>query len=532
MKKILFSCLLALGVGVNAQLDFTEDFEGDATGMISFGGGGFNTVNYCSAATSGSLTYSANVVQTGWLANLLEKGDLTGQNNNGQKLDVTFSYKKAANLTGTLYAAYAVLDEEANAWSIYTVGTGATLTATAVTTCGTVTGSIPAGTFDPNKTYAVGTWMSRSGTSTGALYIDDLIVKQDVVTTLPSCTAFTTPTNGQTVSAGTFGLKWNTVPTATTYKITVGTTAGASDVTNATALGASTTYNVSLMANKTYYAKIVASNDNGDATGCQEITFTTNSTIGHCGPITSSVTNRAAIKSVNFSGLTNTSDPTFTALGLSPEHQDFTAFEFPVKDNVTTLPITIQGVTNASTATGWGASVFIDWNNDGDFDDAGEQYFNTFATKLSASGTTANPVSLTGNINILAGASLGKKKMRIKYNFQSPASTTLNDALASACTNLTNGQVEDYTINFESALAVSDVTKAGISVYPNPFSDVLRISDVKGVKSVSVNDISGRQVKTLAPSAELNLSNLKSGLYIVNLQMEDGSVKSFKAIKK
>jgi len=55
---------------------------------------------------------------------------------------------------------------------------------------------------------------------------------------------------------------------------------------------------------------------------------------------------------------------------------------------------------------------------------------------------------------------------------------------------------------------------------------------VKGVKSVSVNDVSGREVKSLAPSAELNLSNLKAGLYIVNLKMEDGSVKTFKAIKK
>ena len=74
--------------------------------------------------------------------------------------------------------------------------------------------------------------------------------------------------------------------------------------------------------------------------------------------------------------------------------------------------------------------------------------------------------------------------------------------------------------------------KTNISVYPNPFTDVLKISDVKGVKSVSVNDISGREVKTLAPAAELNLSNLKAGLYIVNLKMEDGSVKTFKAIKK
>lgn len=83
-------------------------------------------------------------------------------------------------------------------------------------------------------------------------------------------------------------------------------------------------------------------------------------------------------------------------------------------------------------------------------------------------------------------------------------------------------------------LAVGDVvdTKSKLAVYPNPFSDVLRISDVKGVKSVTVNDISGRQVKSLSPSAELNLASLKTGLYIVNLQMEDGTVNSFKAIKK
>jgi hypothetical protein len=82
-------------------------------------------------------------------------------------------------------------------------------------------------------------------------------------------------------------------------------------------------------------------------------------------------------------------------------------------------------------------------------------------------------------------------------------------------------------------LAVSDTNKVNnVSVYPNPFADVLKISDIKGVKSILINDISGRQVKTFTPSAELNLSNLKQGLYIVNLKMEDGSVKSFKAIKK
>ncbi|WDF46770.1 T9SS type A sorting domain-containing protein [Chryseobacterium sp. KACC 21268] len=530
MKKILFSCLLALGVGVNAQLDFSEDFEGDATGMIQFGGGGFNTVNYCSATTSGSLTYSATVTQTGWLANLLEKGDLTGQSNNGQKLDITFSYKKAANLTGTLYAAYAVLDDVSNLWSIVTLGTGVPLTATAVTTCGTVTGSIPAGTFDPNKTYAVGTWMAKTGTGVGALYVDDLIIKQAPATAVPACATFTSPTSGASVPGGTYGLAWTTSPTASSYKITIGTTPGASDVVNATVYG--NTLNVALPTNSTYYAKVTATNTVGDATGCQEITFTTNSNVGHCGPITSTAPSVIApIRSVTFAGVTNTSDPTPAGLGAFPVHQDFKNIEFPVKNDVTTLPLSIIGSNNATAANGWGMSVFIDWNNDGDFNDAGEAYFNTFETKVSTSGIPTT-VPLTGNITIPAGTALGKRTMRIKYNFQSTAAQDINPALADGCANMTNGQVEDYTIDYQDALAVSDVTKAGISVYPNPFSDVLRISDVKGVKSVSVNDISGRQVKTLAPSAELNLSTLKSGLYIVNLQMEDGSVKSFKAIKK
>ena len=178
---------------------------------------------------------------------------------------------------------------------------------------------------------------------------------------------------------------------------------------------------------------------------------------------------------------------------------------------------------------GWGASVFIDWNEDGDFLDAGESYFNTTATMLRTTTVTNGKATLSGNLAIPTGATLGQKRLRVKYNF---TGTTINLPLTTACTDLSNGQVEDYTIDYKSFLAVSDLNKADISVYPNPFKDILKISDVKGVKSITVNDMSGRAVKSLEPAAEINLSNLKEGLYIVNLKMEDGSVKTFKAIKK
>ena len=82
------------------------------------------------------------------------------------------------------------------------------------------------------------------------------------------------------------------------------------------------------------------------------------------------------------------------------------------------------------------------------------------------------------------------------------------------------------------ALAVADTKKDNNSVYPNPFTDVLNVSDAQNVKSVTVHDMSGRQVKTLTPSANLNLSQLKEGVYIVNLHMKDGKTQSFKVIKK
>jgi hypothetical protein len=78
----------------------------------------------------------------------------------------------------------------------------------------------------------------------------------------------------------------------------------------------------------------------------------------------------------------------------------------------------------------------------------------------------------------------------------------------------------------------ADSAKATV-IYPNPFTDVLNISDVKGVKSISVLDISGRVVKSIdRPSAQINLSELQSGMYLISLQYKDGSVHTMKAMKK
>jgi len=84
-------------------------------------------------------------------------------------------------------------------------------------------------------------------------------------------------------------------------------------------------------------------------------------------------------------------------------------------------------------------------------------------------------------------------------------------------------------------LATSEVGlgKNEIKTYPNPFADVLNISDVKNVKSIIIVDIAGRVVKTIEkPSSSLQLRELNSGMYMVILNMNDGSRQTIKAIKK
>ena len=784
MKKFLLSCFLALGFGASAQYSYTGNFEDpgfSAAIYKQFGGGTRTTAAACNGTQGGQLAISSTFTQTGYMIDLNE----IGQTGNGQKLDVSFGYKKASTVTGNLSLAYFVLNTATNQWSVYTFGTPVTLTSAATSTCATLSGTIPAGVIQPGQVYGVGAWFVRSGSTSGNIYVDDITVNQEVVTTVPACTTINYPATGSTISAGNLSLAWDAVPTAVSYDVTVGTTPGGSDLVNITVGG--TTTNLTLATNTTYYAKVTPKNLNGSAAGCTEISFTTNNDIGYCGPITASAVTYP-ISSVSLNGVTNTS----SAATGAPAHEDFTAIVLPVYAGIP------NQLTVAATGLGtnrFGMTAFIDWNNDGDFNDGGEQYFTT-PPLVGGTGATVN---LAGNIAVPNGVSLGNKRMRIKYNFNS-STTALIDALLNPCANLGNGQVEDYTLSLENlpsaplctnvslpvagstdfpangtitwaaaqyaagykiyigttpggtdiangtvvtgttykpalqantmyylkvvpyntvgdaagcteisfttttvqycgpltystvepttnvtfaginnttsatvggspaheffldkigtvltnttypismnantdgttfrhffavfidwnqdgdfddasekyfttpetfvfvlgsngvtgtpavgsivvpenaklgqtrmrvksafygtagpntepnlsnfanacvtagssygqvedytiqvnsaTTGTTNVDKAKVSVYPNPFHDVLNISDVKGVKSVSVSDVAGRQVKTMKPAAQLNLSDLKTGLYIVTLHMEDGSVKSIKAIKK
>ena len=89
--------------------------------------------------------------------------------------------------------------------------------------------------------------------------------------------ALVSPVNGATEVPVTTNIEWQAAPNATGYRISLGTTPNGTEIVNNQDLGDILSYNPDgcLPSNTTIYINITPYNDNGDATGCTEFSFTT-----------------------------------------------------------------------------------------------------------------------------------------------------------------------------------------------------------------------------------------------------------------
>lgn len=121
-----------------------------------------------------------------------------------------------------------------------------------------------------------GAYLALQATSTSSVYVDNL-TWEALPLTPPSCGSLTTPADSATNVALNISASWSNNIDATGYKLTLGTSSGATDVLNAKDLGTVTSFDLtdSLAFNTTYYATLIPYNNSGDASGCPETSFTT-----------------------------------------------------------------------------------------------------------------------------------------------------------------------------------------------------------------------------------------------------------------
>lgn len=91
-----------------------------------------------------------------------------------------------------------------------------------------------------------------------------------------------------------------------------------------------------------------------------------------------------------------------------------------------------------------------------------------------------------------------------------------------------------FEIKENSTLGTNDVNldKQAISIYPNPVNDSFNITTKLDIESVLIYDINGKQVANFTTKKHLNVSNLKSGMYIVKIMTSQGEVYMQKLIKR
>ena len=181
----------------------------------------------------------------------------------------------------------------------------------------------------------------------------------------------------------------------------------------------------------------------------------------------------------------------------------------------------VRGTSNPITITpGWTSTVFseayrvwIDYNRDGDFLDAGEQVFNR-------NRTTATPIS--GNFTVPTTALLGATRMRVsmKYN-----------ASPTSCEIFTDGEVEDYTVNITSVAREDESASEtlSISVYPNPVNgEVLFISPIENATYKVINMVGQEIAKGNIINNEIPVANISAGTYLLEVTTnEKSAVKRF-----
>ncbi|MDI9308737.1 MAG: T9SS type A sorting domain-containing protein [Limnohabitans sp.] len=98
-------------------------------------------------------------------------------------------------------------------------------------------------------------------------------------------------------------------------------------------------------------------------------------------------------------------------------------------------------------------------------------------------------------------------------------------------TRIVNSTVDLGCYEYNSTLSTNELaTFSDFSIYPNPTNDIINISSSENIKSIEVYSLEGRKIKSVATSS-IDISDLSNGMYLVQLQTEDGKLGSKKVLK-
>ena len=354
-------------------------------------------------------------------------------------------------------------------------------------------GSINEGTYD----------FQIIGTS-GAI-VKNADANFSVFSTLSEIPDLTTPSDSGSGVGLSPTFSWDVISNASSYDIEI---ASDSEFSSIVASENSTTNSytgATLNQSTTYYWRVKAKNTCGDGDFSPTSSFTTQ----NCS---------VCISDGNTIYYTGTTRVVFNTIDnssnlLAGAYSDYTGISTAVKaDEVHDLTIQVNTDGDYTVNT----MVWIDWNQDCDFDDENEEYDLGTALDVEDETTTLSPLSVI----IPSDALLGSTTMRVSTKYASDPTS---------CMTGEDAEVEDYTIEVIDATASLDNdTFEGFNLYPNPSNGNFNLQfNAESTESVEIQlyDLTGRLVKelqfsniSLRFSESISFQNTAKGFYVLKIK--------------
>ncbi|UWX62016.1 T9SS type A sorting domain-containing protein [Chryseobacterium oranimense] len=217
----------------------------------------------------------------------------------------------------------------------------------------------------------------------------------------------------------------------------------------------------------------------------------------YCTPVFQYGADSNMITHVSFGTINNTS----TSQSANVQaYEDFTSMSADIQAG-NSYQISVKGPSSTFPSD---VMVFIDFNKNGSFDDAGESFY---IGRLEAANPF-NALTVTGTVSVPAHAASGTTRMRVLKNTNTAAYSDPNapNSILTACDDsLRAGQTEDYTVN---------ITGSNV-IFPTPYCGA------ENITTLTVSEITKVEFTGITNESHINgtldaLENFTGTVFNVN----------------
>lgn len=296
---------------------------------------------------------------------------------------------------------------------------------------------------------------------------------------------------------------WEEISNTSSYDIEIATDQQFSSVLFSENISTNSFSGASLEESTVYYWRVKAKNTCGEGDFSEISSFTTqNCSVCFSDGNTSYVTSTTRV-------VFNTIDNSSGKPGAYSDYTDISTTVRPDEIHDLTVQVNTDGDYIVHT------KVWIDWNQDCDFDDVNEEYDLGTAENVADAATTLSPLSIT----IQSDAIEGLTTMRVSTKYASDPTS---------CMTGQDAEVEDYTLAVDATLFVEDSILEGFNLYPNPSNGSFNLKfNTESNENVEIQlyDLTGRLVKELQFSnvsfqfsERISFQNTAKGFYVLKIK--------------